>query len=212
MKTIFYRAEELPKDLFKACIIPRPIGWVSTISSIGKPNLAPFSYFNAICDEPPMIMFSTTNAHIEGGPKDSLKNIEEVKEFVINITTFELRDEMNITSVDFPRRENEFEHANLESISSTLVKPLRIKKAPIHLECKYFQSVQLPTNSNKNINRMIIGLVEGIHVSPEILKDGLIDIDKLKPIARLGYNNYITISSSHVFTMIRPLAESFSKK
>ncbi len=80
---VFYESDQLPPGLFKSCVVPRPIGWVSSIDKEGRENLAPFSYFNAVCDDPPMVMFATTGSHKEGGPKDSLKNIEETKEFVI---------------------------------------------------------------------------------------------------------------------------------
>jgi flavin reductase (DIM6/NTAB) family NADH-FMN oxidoreductase RutF len=200
----FYESDHLPPGLFKSCIIPRPIGWVSTIDREGRENLAPFSYFNAVCDSPPMVMFSTTGAHKEGGPKDSLKNIEETKEFVINLATFNLREKINLSSADLPRGISEFVYAGLERQNSTLVKPPRVKESPINIECTYFQSIQLPALSENTINRMMIGYVRGIHISAKILKEGKIDLDELKPIARLGYDHYAFLTQANIFSMRRP--------
>lgn len=199
---MFYDAKNLPKGIFKACVIPRPIAWVSSISEDAILNLAPFSYFNAVADSPPMVMFSTTNAHIEGGGKDSLLNIEATKEFVINIATYNMREAMNSTSEDLLRHENEFAVVGVEYEPSEIVKVPRVKDSPIHLECIYYTSVQLPIEKSEMINRMVIGRVVGIHVREEILTEGRIDISKLQPIARLGYNDYAKINE--VFTIIRP--------
>ena len=200
---MFYNSSSLPKGLFKACVVPRPIAWISSISKEGVFNLAPFSYFNAIADQPPMIMFSTTNAHIEGGAKDTLKNIEETGEFVVNIATYEMREAINLSSADLPRTKNEFEFSEVEHEPSVLIKVPRVKKSPIHLECLYHTSVQLPTDADENINRMVIGKIIGIHIDPKIMIDGRIDISKLEPIARLGYNDYARISAD-IFSLIRP--------
>lgn len=201
---MFYKSTELPKGLFKSCIIPRPIAWISTIAANGQLNLAPFSYFNAVCDAPPMIMIATTNAHISGGPKDTLKNIEETGEFVINIATYALRHAMNLTSAALPREINEFEYAQLEYEASEIVQVPRVKASPIHLECRYHSSLQLPSYSLENINRMVIGEVVGIHVDPQVIADEKIDLTKLQPIARLGYNDYLKIDSG-IFSLPRPL-------
>ncbi len=199
-----YKVNDLPKNLFKACITPRPIGWLSTANLRGIPNLAPFSYFNIVCDDPPMVMFSAMNTHIEGGPKDTLYNVEETGEFVVNIATFDLREALNLTSANLPRQQSEFEYSGLEYLPSVLVKPFRVKSAPIQMECKHYQSIQLPTPSQDNINRMVIGTVELVHIDPSILTDGLIDHHKFQPIARLGYNHYSVVTSQSIFKMDRP--------
>ena len=104
---MFYETEKnnhgLPFNPFKSCVIPRPIGWITTKDLQGRDNLAPYSYFNILCDVPPMIMFSTTTSHREGGHKDTLRNVEETKEFLVNMATWELREEVNITATDFDR-------------------------------------------------------------------------------------------------------------
>ncbi|HVV67718.1 MAG TPA: flavin reductase family protein [Gammaproteobacteria bacterium] len=199
-----YKISDLPKNLFKACITPRPIGWLSTVNPDGIPNLAPFSYFNVICDNPPMVMFSTMDSHIEGGPKDTLYNVEETGEFVVNVATFELREQVNLTSANLPRKQSEFEYSGLEYLPSILVKPFRVKNAPIQMECKYYQSIQLPVFSKDDINRMVIGTVELVHINPAILTDGFIDYDKFQPIARLGYNHYAVVTGKNIFKLDRP--------
>ncbi len=204
---MFYSASELPRGLFKSCIVPRPIAWVSSVSKKGILNLAPFSYFNAVSDEPPMIMFSTTGAHTEGDAKDSLKNIEETGEFVVNIVSYNMREAMNLSSADLPRDHNEFELSGVTPESSALIKVPRVKESLIHLECAYYSSVQLPTPSREVINRMVIGKVLGIHVNPSVITEGRIDMTKLQPIARLGYNDYVKVEKD-IFEIIRPKAVS----
>lgn len=187
---------------FKSCVIPRPIAWITSVNLEGKLNLAPFSYFNALCDAPPMVMFSVSSKKSDGTEKDTLRNIEETKEFVINIATLELKDAMNLSSKSFPYGVNEIEECYLETLPSRLVKPPRIKASPIHLECRYYQSVQLPVLDDKHTNRMIIGQVVGIHIDDNIIVDGKVDITQIKPLARLGYREYAVID--HKFVMEKP--------
>lgn len=192
----------LPRNPFKACVMPRPIGWITSQDSQGKLNLAPYSYFNAVSDIPPMVMFSTGNKLADGREKDTLSNVETTKEFVVNIATWDLREEMNVTSGEYAHEINEIEFAKLETVPSILVKPPRIKQSPIHLECRYFQSVQLPGNNDGFSNRVVIGEVIGVHIDEKVLTNGKVDINKVKPIARLGYMDYAVILES--FEMIRP--------
>lgn len=192
----------LPSNPFKSCIIPRPIGWITSFDQNENLNLAPYSYFNAIADIPPMIMFSVTTKHHDGGEKDTLRNIEETKEFVVNIATWNFRNEVNLSSTDFDRGVSEVEMAKLETLSSKIVKPPRIKGSPIHLECVYHQSVQLPVMDDKHTNRMVIARVVGIHIDDHIIIEGKIDVTKFKPIARLGYMEYSVVD--HIFAMNRP--------
>lgn len=199
---MFFSSQDLPKGLFKASIVPRPIAWISTSDKERNFNLAPFSYFNAVSDSPPMIMFSTTNAHIEGGPKDTLKNIEETGEFVVNIATFEMRSLINQSSADLSRSISEFEFAGVEYDLSKIIKAPLVKRSPINIECEYHSSVQLPSNSEELINRMVIGKVLGIHIKDDVMVKGLIDINLVQPIARLGYNDYAKIGE--IFSMTRP--------
>lgn len=202
---MFFRtSQKLPRGIFKACIVPRPIAWISTKNTEGNHNLSPFSYFNIVCEDPPMIMFATTGSHNDGGAKDTLKNVEETMEFTINLVSYGSKEAMNITSQDFSRETNEFEAAGIEHVPGELVKTHRVKESPISLECVYHESIQLPRPEHSNlINRMVIGKVIGIHLNPEILTtDQRIDTNKLNLIARLGYNSYTKIETD--FELIRP--------
>lgn len=203
---MFYDAElnnhGLPFNPFNSCVIPRPIGWISSLDKHGVLNLAPYSYFNAVAETPPMIIFSTTSKHSDLGEKDTLKNVEETKEFIVNIATWSLREELNATSANFARGISEVEIMELSTLPSNLVKPPRIQGTPIHLECIHHQSVQLPVIDNKCTNRMVIAKVIGIHIDDRVIVDGKIDITRFKPIARMGYTDYAVIDEK--FIMDRP--------
>lgn len=149
-----------------------------------------------------MVIFSTTSRHHDGELKDTLKNVEETKEFVVNIATWDLRTAVNITSPNFDRGVSEVEKAALETVPSIIVKPPRIKGSPIQLECIYYRSVQLPVIDHNHTNRIVIAKVVGIHVDDTIIVDGQIDVTKFKPLARLGYSEYAVIES--IFTMDLP--------
>lgn len=133
-------------------------------------------------------------------------NVEATGEFVVNIATFDPREAVNLTSANLPRAQNEFEYSGLDCLPSVSVKPFRVKCAPIQMECKHYQSIQLPTPNQDNINRLVIGTVKIVHINPAIFTDGLIDYDKFQPIARLGYNHYAVVTSKNIFKMDRPLA------
>ena len=192
----------LPFNPFKACIVPRPIAWITSLSNNGVLNLAPYSYFNAVSDFPPMIIFSTTTKHHDGSEKDTIRNVEELKEFVVNIPVWELREEVNITSTDFDRGISEVDIAKLETLPSRIVKPPRIKGTPIQLECIYYKSIQLPVCDEKHTNRTIIGRVVGIHIEDNLIVDGKVDVTMFNPISRLGYMEYSVIEKK--FSMERP--------
>lgn len=197
----------MPKGLFKACIVPRPIAWIGTSDKNGNSNLAPFSYFNAIADEPPMVMFSTTNQHVEGGVKDTPKNIELTMEFSINVVPFQLAEKMNLTSGDLARKESEFSFAQVDIESCQIISSPRVKGSPVTIECQHYRTIQLPKLNDDTVNQLVIGKVVGIYVSPDCLtKNGTVDIYKIKPVARLGYNDYAVIDS--IFSMVRPEIES----
>lgn len=192
----------LAHNPFKACIVPRPIGWITSQDSEGNLNLAPYSYFNAVSESPFMVMFSTGPKMKDGREKDTMANVEATKEFVVNIATWDLREQMNMTSADVDREVDEIALAGLETEPSVMVKPPRIKGSPIHLECVYFQSVQLPVKNLASSNRIVIGEVVGIHIDDKVITDGRVDISKVKPIARLGYMDYAVILET--FEMMRP--------
>ncbi len=189
-------------DPFLACVVPRPIGWISTVDRNGTPNLAPYSFFNAVGHAPPKVMFSAVGEHGDGGPKDSLRNAEETGEFVCNMATWDLREQLNVTSAHFPRGVEEAKEAGLELVPSELVKAPRVKASPIHLECKYLTTLRLPTHNPRAVNSIVFGVVVGIHISEDVIVDGKVDVRKFRPIARMGYMDYAVVNEP--FEMLRP--------
>lgn len=204
---MFYKTSEphgLPHDPFKSCIVPRPIAWVSSIHPNGIVNLAPFSFFNGIASAPPMVMIAFTGYHELGGEKDTLYNIKSSGEFVINMVPLALKDAMNVSTAPVAHEVDEMQLAGLHAEPSKLVRPPRVREAPIHLECEFHREIKLPCTLPDSINRMIIGKVIGIHIKDEVLDDGVIDINRVKPLARLGYQQYTV--ADNVFVMTRTKA------
>ena len=181
-------------DPFKSLVFPRPIGWISSISKNGIANLAPYSYFNAVADEPPQVMFCSNGSSTHGKYKDSLSNILTTKVFVVNFATSTLRNQMNISSRDFKPDEDEFILSNLKKKKSRLVKAPSVKNSPVNLECKLVKTIKLKSNSNK-ISTMIIGEVIGIFINNKFIKNNRVDSVAMRYIARMGYSEYTTISS-----------------
>ncbi len=201
---MFYDTESnahgLPRDPFKALVVPRPIGWISTLDRQGRANLAPYSYFNACGTRPPVVMIGA-GAHPDGDKtKDTQRIIEETGEFVCNLATYALREAMNLSSAAVPG--DEFEHAGLEKAPSEMVKAPRVAAAPVHLECRHLQSITLPPDEHGVSSAVVLGQVVGIHIDDSILTDGRVDYAKVRPIARLGYMDYAVVDT--VFRMDRP--------
>ena len=188
-------------DPYKALVFPRPIGWISSVSKKGIPNLAPYSYFNAVADEPPQVMFCSNGDSAYGGYKDSLTNILSTKEFVVNFATANTRDAMNISSSNYEPNEYEFVAAKLKKRKSKLVKPPSVNDSPVNLECKLLKTLKLKTNTKK-ISTMIIGEIIGIYINNKFIKNGRIDSVSMRYISRMGYSEYSTISSK--FNLKRP--------
>ena len=181
-------------DPFKSLVFPRPIGWISSINKNGIANLAPYSYFNAVADEPPQVMFCSNGSSAHGKFKDSLLNILSTKEFVVNFATSTLRNKMNISSRDFKPNEDEFILSNLKKKKSKLVKAPSVKDSPVNLECKLVKTVKLKSNSIK-VSTMIIGEVIGIYINNKFIKNNRVDSVSMRYIARMGYSEYTTVSS-----------------
>ncbi len=204
---MFYETNDnrhgLPHDPFKSCIVPRPIGWISTLSAKNVVNLAPYSFFNGVASDPPMVMFSS-NGQDPHPTKDTLANCADTGEFVFNMATWNLREEMNRTSAPVNPDADEFELAGLEKAPSVIVKPPRVKASPIHMECVVHQILDLPGTNPKARNAMVLGRVVGIHIDESVLTGGLVDMAKVRPIARLGYMDYTRVD--HVFELLRPKA------
>ena len=202
---MFYETREhhgLKADPFKSLIVPRPIGWISTRDASGQANLAPYSFFNAVSSHPPILMFSGNGQHLDGGIKDSAMNAAETGEFVCNIATWELREQMNATSAMLAREVDEFERAGLTPVDSVLVGAPRVEESPVNLECRYLQTIAVPSDDPAEPNYTVFGKVVGIHIDERIIHDGRIDMDAFKPIARLGYMDYTVVET--VFSMRRP--------
>lgn len=183
--------EKLLYKLLTGTIIPRPIGWISTIDKNGINNLAPFSYFNMVSSDPPCVMFSTRRDNNKN--KDTLNNVLETEEFVVNLVTHEIVEQMNATSATVPSEVDEFELANLTPIDSVSVKPKRVKESLVHFECEKIHHYFIDNDSNGGAC-VIIGKIKTIHIDDSILMENqYIDLEKYKPIARLAGSNYGTL-------------------
>ena len=181
-------------DPFKSLIFPRPIGWISSVNKNGVANLAPYSYFNAVTDEPPQIMFCSNGSSTHGKYKDSLSNILHTKEFVVNFVTTVTRNQMNISSRDFKPDEDEFLLSNLKKKKSKLVKAPSVRDSPVNLECKLVKIIKLQSSSDKT-STMVVGEVIGVYIKNKFIKNNRVDSVSMKYIARMGYSEYTTISS-----------------
>lgn len=192
----------LPRDPFKSLIVPRPIGWISSVNERGVVNLAPYSFFNAVSSAPPIVLFAPGGQHREGGLKDTIVNIENTGEFVCNLATWDTRENMNKSSAPAPRDIDEFELAGLTPLPSRLVAPPSVAESPVHLECKHLRTIELPATDPTEPNHTVFGEVIGIHIDDRFITDGRVDVGALRPIARLGYMDYAVVEK--VFTMHRP--------
>ncbi len=195
------KSHGLPHDPFKSLVAPRPIGWISTVSTDGHVNLAPYSFFNAVCYNPCIVMFSASGLP-DDPQKHSWRNAEETGEFVCNIVSEDLKDHMNTTSAHVARGVDEFELAGLTAEPSEKVKPPRVKESPAHLECKYLRTVEFESEEAHHTHGVVFGHVVGIHIRDDILTEGMVDTLKFRPVARLGYMEYTVVDN--VFTMGRP--------
>lgn len=201
---MFYEPDKddhgLPFNPYKSIVVPRPIGWISTVSPDGVANLAPYSQFNNLGYDPPYVMFSANTFPGSSRRKDSARNATHTGEFVVNMATYELREAVNITSQLVDPEIDEAALAGLEMIPSRIVKPRRVAASPVNLECRFHSSVVLPGNAPDQVHHVVIGRVVGVHVRDDaLMADGRLDILKIRPLARLGYFDYTTVES--VFTM-----------
>ncbi|MDC0161793.1 flavin reductase family protein [bacterium] len=200
---MFYQPKQKPFsiDPYKSLIFPRPIGWISSIDIKGIVNLAPYSYFNAIVDEPPQIMFVAGVSDKPLYKKDTLSNIMATKEFVVNFGTTATRKQMNLSSKDVHKDVDEFILTKLKKRKSKLVKVPSVADSPVNLECKLIKTIKLKSNSRK-FSTMIIGEVIGIYIKDSFIEKGRVNSAAMRYVARMGYSEYTTISSK--FKMKRP--------
>jgi flavin reductase (DIM6/NTAB) family NADH-FMN oxidoreductase RutF len=186
-----------------ALVVPRPIGWISTINGRGIANLAPFSFSGLACQSPPTVFFCPNAQHVDGGEKDSLANVRETKEFVFNLVTFALREKMNASSDTVARTVDEFDLVGLEKAPSRSVRPPRVADSPISLECRLLKIVDLSDGDGESQrNSAVFGRIVGIHIDRTIIRDGLVDVLSVQPLTRLGYLDYATCGQA--FIMPRP--------
>jgi len=193
-----------PKERYKLIIggvLPRPIAWVSTMDRAGNLNIAPFSYFTAVCNTPMTLLFCPAYSPQKAGKKDTLRNIEEVPEFVVHLVGEDVAEAMNLTSAILPHGESEFEFAGLTPTPSQTVQVPRIAEAPIAYECKLQQIVTV--SQQPGGGAAVFGEVQRVHVRDDIFQDGYILLDKFKPIGRLSGAGYVRVTDT--FEMQRPV-------
>ena len=182
-------------------VVPRPIAWVSTLSN-GRLNLAPFSFFNAVSAKPPLLGFSPSLRWVDGrpAPKDTLRNIRETGEFVVNMVTFAIAEAMNLTSGDYESSINEFELAKLATRPSQVVRPPQVAQSPVSFECKVERIIDF--GSEPPSGSLVIGEIVSVHLEDEVLKDGRLDADVVDLIGRMGGMEYSRTTQR--FEMKRP--------
>jgi flavin reductase (DIM6/NTAB) family NADH-FMN oxidoreductase RutF len=190
------RNHGLPHDPFKAIVAPRPIGWVTSMSGKGDVNLSPYSFFNAVCEHPHMVAFSSN------GWKDAAAFIDESKEFVCSVATYAQREQMNVTSAPYERGIDEMVKAGLEAAPSRLVKPPRVAGAPAAMECKCTTILRLEALEGQTNHYLIIGQVVGIWIDDAFIENGFVDTAAMRIIARAGYHEYFVADTK--FAMKRP--------
>jgi flavin reductase (DIM6/NTAB) family NADH-FMN oxidoreductase RutF len=198
-------------NILISAVVPRPIAWVSSLSVSGQPNLAPFSFFNAVCAKPPLLAFAPgmraprKSAVEDGrepgwGQKDTLHNVRETGEFVINLVTYELAEAMNLTSGDYDSSVDEFELAKVASAPSKVVSPRRVAESPVSFECKLHQILDF--NPEPEGGSLVIGEIVLIHINEQHIKEGRLDRNSLDLIGRMGGMQYTRTTER--FEMVRP--------
>ena len=192
----------LPFSPFKSCTVPRPIGWLSTISAAGIHNLAPYSQWQNLTFDPPMVMFAA-NRYPDGRRKDTVLNAEDTGWFVWNMATWALREAVNVSAMALGPDEDEFDRAGVTRAASRLAPCSRVTDSPAHFECRYLSTHSLPGNSAVGGVDVVFGQVELIHVDDSVITpEGKLDIPAIRPIARMGYYDYAVVDD--VFEMRIP--------
>lgn len=203
----FYEPKDghrLAYDPFKAIIAPRPIGWISTVDGEGRANLGPYSFFNAVASSPPILAFASD------GEKDSSRNAEATGEFVFNLSTLPLAQQMNASSAMVAPGVDEFALAGLTAAPCRLVKAPRVAESPAALECKLLDILHLKDLQGASTNHFLVfGQVVGVHIDEAYLKDGYFDTAKAQPLARCGYRDFAAVTE--VFSLLRPEEQAAAK-
>jgi flavin reductase (DIM6/NTAB) family NADH-FMN oxidoreductase RutF len=191
------------RDVYKlmiGAVVPRPIAFVSTLSRDGIPNLAAFSFFNAVCPDPFIISFAPMRRGSDGQKKDTLRNIEETEEFVVNVVTEDIVEKMNLTAPEFPPEVDEFQIAGFTPVQSTRVTPPRVGESPISMECKLKQIISF--GDHVGSGSLVIGEVVYLHVRDDLYENGRILLDRYRPVARLAGDEYARVTDR--FVLKRP--------
>lgn len=184
-------------------IAPRPICFASTVDADGQPNLSPFSFFNVFGSKPPLLIFSPARRVRDNSIKHTLENIYATKEVVINVVSYDIVQQMNLTSCEFGKGVNEFEKAGFTAVKSDIVKPFRVKESPAQLECRVTQVIE--TGTEGGAGNLIICEVLCMHLNDEVLDEtGKIDPHKIDLVARMGADYYCRASGSAVFEVAKP--------
>jgi flavin reductase (DIM6/NTAB) family NADH-FMN oxidoreductase RutF len=198
-----HRNHGMRHNPFKALVAPRPIGWIGTVSKAGVLNLAPHSYFNAVADSPPMVMFSST------GRKDTLTNVEETGEFTCSMANEALVDGMNLSSAPVASNVDEFKLAQLATAPSLVVKPPRVAASPAALECRLWKTLALPrTDATHPEHIVVFGIVVAIYIDDAFVQDGVVNTGAMCPLARMGYMDYSVVRPDTVITLNRQIASA----
>jgi len=198
---MYYSTEKndhgLPFNPYKSIVVPRPIGWITTLDRNGNVNLAPYSQFNNLGYDPPYVMFSASHKVDAMTRKDTVSNIIETGEFVCNMATHDLRDAVARSAEISDPSVDELAAVGLSRAQSSLVKPPRVLESPVHLECKFHTTLILPGYTATNTTHVVIGQVVGVHIDDDAFTpDGKIDIARLRPLARMGYQDYASIDET----------------
>ncbi len=183
-------------DPFRAVVAPRPVAWISTLSADGIANLAPYSFFNAFAEAPHYVAFGSS------GYKHTLANIGQRKEFAVNLVSHDLREAMNATSGSVAAHVDEFSLAGLSKVPCEFIGVPRVGESPVTLECRHFQTVDLPDDEGRVDDFLVIGRVLGVHIADQFVADGRVNTAAMQLISRLGYSEYATISDA--WRMRRP--------
>lgn len=186
----------LPFSPFKSCTVPRPIGWLSSVSRDGVENIAPYSQWQNLTFDPPMVMFSA-NQYPDGRRKDTVINAEETGWFVWNMATYELREAVNLSAMALPSHESEFDRLSVTREYADNAHIPMVKESPVKFECRYLSTHRLKGNSNVGTIDIVFAAVEKIHIDDGIITaEGKLDIARVQPIARLGYFDYAVIKDT----------------
>lgn len=191
-----HRDKGLSHNPLKAIVAPRPVGWVGSVDGDGRHNLAPFSFFNLVSEDPPMVLLGISGSRTRpDGLKDTARNLLDVPEFVLNFADWSMRHTVHRSGADFPADVNEAEALGLALVPSVRVRPPRIQVCLAHLECVVQQVVDLPPGADRRRSKLFLGEVVGIHLAEGAIRDGRFDLELARPLSRLGYRDYATIGA-----------------